>query len=322
MGGMFREFILEEEKQLNYFFSHLDVEKAEKMVNLFLSCKGKIVFTGVGKSGIIAEKIAKMMVSTGTKAVTLAVEDALHGDIGILEKEDLFVVMSKSGHTEELKSLLSIAKNRVAKVVGWFCNKEAKLKSFCDEVMILPIERELCPFDLAPTISTQVQLIFGDLLAMALMKKKSFSLNDYALNHPGGAIGRSTTLRVSDIMLKGEKIPLCFKEQTLSEILLELTNKRCGCVVIIDEINRVEGVFTDGDLRRAMQSYEARVFEQKMGDLMTREFMHIEEELMASEALKIMQKNPNKRVTMLPVIKESKIKGVILMHDIINAGVV
>ena len=317
---MIRELLSESKEQIDYFFAHLDSQNALGIFDALISCQGKIVFVGVGKSGIIAEKIAKTMASTGTKAISLSAADALHGDIAMVEEGDVVVAISKSGHTEELKNLLRMIKKRKTKIIGWFCNKEATLSSLCDLVMVLPIEKELCPFDLAPTTSTAVQLIFGDLMAVGLMRKKSFSIHDYALNHPAGSIGKSSTLSVEDLMLKGDRVPVCSRDDSLSDVLGELTSKRCGCILIRNENGEVEGIFTDGDLRRAIQTHQDKVFKQKIGDLMTKQFLHIEEQAMASEALSLMQNS--KRVAQLPVLNKGRLSGIVLMHDLVNAGVI
>jgi arabinose-5-phosphate isomerase len=319
---MIKHLISIAQEELNYFFKELNVEKADAVLKELLSCQGKIIFTGVGKSGIIAEKIAKTMASTGTKSISLSALDALHGDIAMVEPKDLFIAISKSGNTEELKKVLPAIKARKTKTMGWFCNSAAQLTPFCDLVMVLPIQKELCPFDLAPTISTQVQLIFGDLMAVGLMRQKSFSMQEYSLNHPAGSIGKAVSLKVEDLMLKGDKIPTCSKENRICDVLVELTSKRCGSILIVDKENCVEGIFTDGDLRRAMQLHSGAIFDLKIGEIMTKEFLHIEQEAMAREALSLMQNHREKRVTMLPVLSQKKLKGIILMHDIVNAGIV
>lgn len=318
---MLLELFKEQKEQLNYFFDNLRLDQAEQVLDVLYECKGKLAFTGIGKSGLIAEKIAKTLSSTGTRAFALSAVDALHGDIGMLDSNDMLIVLSKSGHTQELRELIRSVKLRGIPVMGWFCNDKANLSSECDLVMQLPIEKELCPFDLAPTTSTEVQLVFGNLITVALMRRSQFPLSQYALNHPAGSIGKKSTLLVNDLMLSGDQLPLCRANQLLSEVLVELTNKRCGCVVVVNENMEAEGVFTDGDLRRAIQHYSQSAFEMKMTDLMTKTFMHVTKDALAADAVSVMQHDSNKRVMMLPVLDGNKVEGLIMLHDIINHGV-
>ncbi|KKL06359.1 hypothetical protein LCGC14_2596830, partial [marine sediment metagenome] len=188
-------------KYLNFFFDNLDIEKANEILDLFISCKNNIIFTGIGKSAIIAKKIAQTMLSTGTKAMYLSAVDALHGDIAIITKDDIFVILSRSGETKEIIDLIFYIKKRQAKVIAIVSNKNSKIAKISDYFIDLPLEKELCPYNLAPTTSTTIQLIFGDILTVALMEKnKKFSINEYALNHPAGAIGMQINLKVEDLM--------------------------------------------------------------------------------------------------------------------------
>ncbi len=287
-----------------------------------LQTEGLIVFTGVGKSGIIAEKIAMTLVSTGTKALYLPPTNFLHGDIGILSEKDLFVLISRSGETEELLSLIPFAKRRGTRTLAIVSNAESRLAKIGDLFIELPFERELCPFDLAPTTSTAVQLLFGDLLVVALMRKKNFNLSSYALNHPSGAIGRKMTISVEDLMHKGESIPRAAPTDRLVDAITELSNKKLGALLITDEEQNLLGIFTDGDLRRALQTQGTAVLEKPLKDLMTVSALFIESQMLAWEALKIMQKDPKKFVMVLPVLEGKKVVGVLRMHDIVQSGIV
>lgn len=318
---MFRELFSEQRAYLNAFFERIDCEKAEAFLQACLACKGLIIFTGVGKSGIIAEKIATTMISTGTKALFLPPTNFLHGDLGIMTEEDLLLVISKSGETEELLALLPFVKRRRAKMLAMVSNPESRLAKECDLSIFLPVEKELCPFDLAPTTSTQVQLIFGDILAVGLMKAKGFSLNEYAFNHPSGSIGKKVMLSVSDLMIRDGELPLCEPDARLGEILAELTDKKCGCLIVVDEEKRLKGVFTDGDLRRALQNQGADVLEEKIESLMTRAAISVPRNILAWEAMKIMQKDPKRWVMVAPVVEGTKVVGIIRMHDIVQAGI-
>jgi arabinose-5-phosphate isomerase len=289
---MLKDLFREQKESIDTFFADIDIAQAEEFFELCLQCRGLIICTGIGKSGIIAEKIAATMTSTGTKALYLPPINFLHGDIGILSNEDILLVLSKSGETEELS----------------------------DFTMLLPLKKELCPYDLAPTTSTEIQLIFGDILAVALMQAKSFSLGDYAQTHPLGTIGKKTTLTVNDLMLQDDQLPLCGEQDRLVDVLVELSNKKCGCLFIVDSKRHLKGIFTDGDLRRALQSHGSAVLEKPVGNFMTRSPTVLKHGLLAWDALKMMQHDPKKWVMVCPVLEGNKIVGVLRMHDIIQAG--
>jgi arabinose-5-phosphate isomerase len=318
---MIAELLKEQERNLSHYFSQLDLKEVEAVVQECLKVKGLIVFTGVGKSGIIAEKIAMTMISTGTKALYLPPTNFLHGDIGILSENDLFVLMSRSGESEELLNLIPFAKKRGARLLAVTSSPQSRLAKQCDLAINLPFEKELCPFDLAPTSSTTVQLLFGDLLAISLMRSKNFDLSAYALNHPSGSIGKKVSVKVEDLMFKDHQIPLVKPTDRLIEVLVELTNKKCGALLVASEQKTLLGIFTDGDLRRALQSQGSEVLHKSMQELMTPTAMTIPKGKLAWEALQIMQKDPKKFVMVLPVVDEGKVSGILRMHDIVQAGI-
>lgn len=319
---MLKELFCEYQRNLNVFFDQIDADQAEEIFRLFLECEGMLIFTGVGKSGIIAEKLAMTMISTGTKALYLPPMNALHGDIGIVSEKDVLICISKSGGSEELLSLVPYAQKKGAKTVAWVSSPQAKLLAACDMGIHLPLNKELCPFDLAPTTSTAIQLIFGDVLSVALMKAKKFSLDDYALNHPAGVIGKKISLTVEELMLKGEGLPLCKPTDVLRDALVTLTNKRCGCLLVVDEKSHLLGIFTDGDLRRALQKNPDVVLEKTMETLMTPACTKTEKGKKALEALRLMQKSSQKWVNVLPVTDSERLIGLIRMHDLVQAGIV
>lgn len=319
---MLKELFCEYQRNLNVFFDQIDADQAEEIFRLFLECEGTLIFTGVGKSGIIAEKLAMTMISTGTKALYLPPMNALHGDIGIVSEKDVLICISKSGGSEELLSLVPYAQKKGAKTVAWVSSPQAKLLAACDVGIHLPLNKELCPFDLAPTTSTAIQLIFGDVLSVALMKAKKFSLDDYALNHPAGVIGKKISLTVEELMLKGEGLPLCKPTDVLRDALVTLTNKRCGCLLVVDEKSHLLGIFTDGDLRRALQKNPDVVLEKTMETLMTPACTKTEKGKKALEALRLMQKSSQKWVNVLPVTDSERLIGLIRMHDLVQAGIV
>jgi arabinose-5-phosphate isomerase len=317
---MLKNIFEEQRLYLNHFFSEIDSAEAEAFFEACLHCQGLIVFTGVGKSGLIAEKIAMTLISTGTKALYLPPTNFLHGDLGILTDQDLLVLISKSGETEELVTLLPFARRRQVRVLSMVSNPNSRLAKECDLSVHLPVKKELCPFDLAPTTSTVVQLIFGDALAIALMKAKSFSLSDYALNHPSGTIGKKMTLTVDDLMFKGDHIPLCRPEDRLVDVLVELSNKKCGCLIITDDQKKLLGIFTDGDLRRSLQCHGPQALERSVHTLMTRAPITVPSTTLAWDAMKIMQKDPKRWILVTPVMDGDQVVGIIRMHDIVQAG--
>lgn len=318
---MIKELIEKEKEVLEYFFKHLDLPSFEKIFEELLQCKGMIICTGIGKSGLVAKKIAATMTSTNTRALFLSAVDALHGDIGIASSGDVCLLFSKSGETEELLCLMPALRNKNVKTIAVVSNSASRLAKLTDIVINLPVKEELCPYNIAPTTSTLVQLIFGDILAIALMSKRNFSLDDFALNHPAGHIGKRTTLKVKDLMIQGSHIPLAYPDQNLMDILVELSNKRCGCVLIPDKEGKLLGIFTDGDLRRALQNKGALAMNQTMNDLMTKNPRKIESENLVIESIKIMEGLERKEVSVLPVVdNQNKIVGLIKLHDIIQAG--
>lgn len=318
---MLKELIDKQRSYTNHFFESFDLIELEKLIDQLISTRGIIFFSGVGKSGLIAKKIAFTMASTGTKALFLSPTDALHGDIGMVTHQDAFIMLSKSGESDELIQLAPAIRNKGASLIGILCNSQSRLGAFCDFTFQLPFKAELCPYDMAPTMSTTYQLLLGDLLTIALMKHKNFSLDDYALNHPSGRIGKRITLKVRDLMLTGTKIPLCKPEDKLGNVLIELTDKRCGCLVVIDEDGKLAGIFTDGDLRRTLQKYGGNVLDIPIHAVMTKNVKTMQPHALAWDAMKLMEANPKQRLTVLPVTNEQDIViGLLHLHDIVQSG--
>ena len=307
---------------LNHFFENLDLAALDKMVEILLQCKGMIILTGVGKSGLVAEKISVSMTSTGTRAFYISPINALHGDIGIAAKNDVIIMISKSGESDELLHLVPFFRNKGSKILSIVTNPASRLAKACDFNLTIPLEKELCPFDLAPTTSTVMQMIIGDILAISLMELKKFTQDQYAMNHPAGRIGRRIITKVKDLMITGNGIPVCKPRDTLGNTLVELSNKRCGCVLIIDEEMHLMGIFTDGDLRRALQKLGPAALDSKMEDIMIRSPRCIHSNELAWTALQKMEADQKHPITVLAVLDESeKVAGVIKMHDIVQAGI-
>ena len=304
--------------RLNQFFDAIDSQEAIKVFDALLSCRGMVILSGVGKIGLIAQKIAATLGSTGTRAVFLDPTAAVHGGIGIVSKDDVFLAFSKSGESEELLELIPSMRKKGALIISAVSERLSRLAKASDLYVYLPVEKELCPFDLVPTISTTVQLIFGDALAIALMQAKQFAPSDFALNHPAGFLGRKSSLKVSDLMIKNQEIPLCYGKDRLIDILHELTGKRSGCILIVDEKASLQGIFTDGDLRRAIQSKQEGALQMSMGSLMTEAPRTTDPEQFAIAALRKMEED--RPITVLPVLENGKVTGLLRMHDILQSG--
>lgn len=312
--------LLETQKeQIQPYFDQLDLAAVTVVFEACKACKGILYFCGLGKSGLIAEKIALTLSSTGTRASFLSAVNAMHGDLGILAPDDIVLFVSKSGQSDELLQVLPFVKRRGCKTISVTCLQNSRLQAGCDIHLHLPMGAELCPFDLAPTTSAAVQLLFGDLLTVALMRERGFSLMAYGLNHPAGRIGKRIALRVRDIMKTGAAIPLAHPSTSLVEALPTLSDKRCGCLLIAEK-GQLIGIFTDGDLRRALQKRGPEALSEPLLSLMTLNPQAIHPDALAFDAMQEMEREPNRRIMMLPVTENGHICGLILMHDIIQAG--
>lgn len=314
------ELFLQSQSHLAHFFEKIDLDHLRQVVDHLLACSGTVFLTGVGKSGIVAKKIAMTMNSCGVKAGYLSPLNALHGDIGMVSPGDCVLLLSKSGEADELLSLCPTLRNKGASLVAVVSQAECRLAKACDLTMVLPVAKELCPFDLAPTTSTVVQLLFGDLVAIALMRAKEVTINSFVLNHPAGQIGKRLTLKVKDLMVREKGLPLCNPEEKLVDSLVELSNKKCGCILIVDEKRQLLGMFTDGDLRRSLQKHGADALSLTMQELMTKTPRSVDPDLLAYDAMKDMESNQKGAITSLAVVKEGVLVGLIRLHDIIQSG--
>lgn len=317
---MLRSLLEKQKRSLDHFYSAVDTASWDRVVAKILSCSGVVVWSGVGKSGHIAQKIATTFVSTGTRSIFLSPAHALHGDIGFVSQEDVVIALSKSGESQELLDLIPFVRHKGAYTIAVVSRHGSHLEKIADDSVVLPVKEELCPFDLVPTVSTAVQLLFGDCLAIALMQQKQFTVQHFAENHPAGLLGKKMALRVQDLMLKEESLPICRSEDRLVHLLHELSMKQCGCLLVCDEEKRLQGIFTDGDLRRTIQSKGSDALQAPIGDLMTPCPMATTEDMLVVEAVKKMEENPLKLVTVLPVVKAGKVVGILRMHDVIRTG--
>lgn len=294
-------------------------ENFEKAVDLLHNCKGKVVVTGMGKSGIISKKIAATMSSTGTLAVFLHPAEGIHGDLGIVTANDVVLALSKSGETEEILTLLPSIKEIGAKIISLAGNIHSTLARESDVVINANVEREACPLNLVPTASITVAMVLGDALAISLLKKKGFKPTDFAVYHPGGILGKRLLLKVKDLMHKGDENPTLREDTNMEDIIVTLTEKKMGGVSIVDDCGRLQGVITDGDLRRSLRHKE-RLFSLKAKDIMTKNPVVTAPETKAVEALELME-NRLSQIMVLPVVDtEKKVVGILRLHDIARAG--
>ncbi len=287
-----------------------------RLVQKILHLKGRVIVTGVGKSAIIAQKIVATFNSTGTPAIFMHAADAVHGDLGIIQKDDLVLCLSKSGNTAEIKVLIPLLKqgaNSLASIVG---DQTSYLAKQSDFVLNASIEIEACPNNLAPTTSTTAQLVMGDALAVCLLECREFSKDDFAKFHPGGALGKKLYLKVSDLSSLNEK-PQIGSNSNIRAVILEITRKRLGVVAVLDQ-GELKGVVTDGDLRRMMERFPT--FENLCAfDVMNTDPKTIDSDELAVNALQLMKKH---NITQLLVLKNNSYEGVVHLHDLLKEGII
>lgn len=286
-----------------------------KTVELMLENKGNVVFSGVGKSALIAQKIVATMNSTGTTAVFMHAADAIHGDLGIVREGDIVVILSKSGETPEIKMLVPLIKLRGNKIVAMVGNRNSYLASQADFVLDVTVDEEAMPGSLAPTSSTTAQLVMGDALALILMRCRGFSTDDFAKFHPGGALGKQLYLRVKDLYVRNER-PEVGPDDNLTRVIIEMTHKRLGATVVC-EGGQLLGIITDGDLRRMLMN-TPDIEHVKAAQIMTSDPKTIESEALVVDALHKMRSNS---ITQLPVVDNGKYLGIIHLHDILKEGI-
>lgn len=286
-----------------------------KTVELILESKGNLVFSGIGKSAIIAQKIAATMNSTGTTAVFMHAADAIHGDLGIVREGDIVVILSKSGETPEIKMLVPLIKLRGNKIVAMVGNRKSFLALQSDLVLDVTVDEEAIPGSLAPTSSTTAQLVMGDALALILMRCRGFSSEDFAKFHPGGALGKQLYLRVKDLYVRNER-PEVGPDDSLTQVIIEMTSKRLGATVVTDN-GQLLGIITDGDLRRMLMKYPD-IEQVKASQIMTSNPKTIGDEALVVDALHKMRENS---ITQLPVMHDGKYLGIIHLHDVLKEGI-
>lgn len=311
-----KQIILQEAGTLRRIAGLLD-ENFRSAVELLSQSRGKIIISGMGKSGIIGQKIAATLSSTGTTSLFMHPGEAAHGDLGVVSRDDIVICLSKSGMTEELNFILPALRKIGVSIVAFTGNKRSYLAEKADVVLDVSVEQEACPFDLAPTSSTTAMLAMGDALAICLMNKKEFTHRDFAITHPKGALGKRLTMKASDIMTTSEALPVVAETAPLTDLILEMTSKRFGMSAITDQNGRLSGVFTDGDLRRLIQN-EKNFLSLQAKEVMTRGPKTVSADTMAEECLKILE---SYRITQLLVCDaENRPVGLIHIHDLVTLG--
>jgi arabinose-5-phosphate isomerase len=311
-----RDVLLNESSAIHNISNFID-DNFEACVREIYSAKGRVVITGVGKSAIIANKIVATLNSTGTPSIFMHAADAIHGDLGMIQSEDIVICISKSGNTPEIKVLVPLLKRRGSKLVALVSNTNSYLAEQADFILNATIAEEACPLNLAPTTSTTVHIALGDALAVCLLELRGFTSRDFAEYHPGGSLGKQLYLKVSDIYTYNE-LPIVSPTAQLKDVIVEISSKRLGCTAVIDDKSNLLGIITDGDLRRMLQK-SVNLNEIIATDIMTRTPKKIEKDEYAVAALHQMQAN---NITQLVVMDGSKIAGFIHLHDLLKEGIV
>lgn len=289
----------------------------EKAVSVITNCKGRIVISGIGKSAVIAQKIVATFNSTGTPSIFMHAADAIHGDLGMVQQDDVVIVISKSGESPEIKVLLPLLKNFGNTLIAIVGNIESFLAKQSNIILNTTVSQEACPNNLAPTSSTTAQLVMGDALAICLMELKGFRSDDFAKFHPGGALGKKLYLRVSDLYTSNEK-PSVLPKNNLKQAIVEMTKKRLGVTAVTDEQQNLLGIITDGDLRRMLEK-NVSIDQVTAEEIMTKDPLTISPDMLAVEALDILRK---KEITQLVVAEKGKYLGIIHLHDLVKEGLI
>lgn len=311
-----QDVLLNESQAIQNLSQYID-DNFEACVQEIYSAKGRVVITGIGKSAIIANKIVATLNSTGTPALFMHAADAIHGDLGMIQQDDIVICISKSGNTPEIKVLVPLLKRRGSKLVALVSNVNSYLAQQSDFVLNATIGEEACPHNLAPTTSTTAHLAMGDALAVCLLELRNFSSEDFAKYHPGGALGKQLYLKVSDVFSQ-HQLPLVRPDAPLKDVILEMTSKRLGCTAVAEDDKKLLGIITDGDLRRMLQK-DVNLSGVKAAEIMTRSPKSIEKDEFAVKALQLMQASS---ITQLVVVEDGKVLGFIHLHDLLKEGIV
>lgn len=313
-----REVINIEAAAVKGLLKHLD-HNFEKTVTLLAQCQGRVIVTGMGKTGVIGRKIAATLSSTGTPSVFMHSAEAVHGDLGQVTAKDVLMIISQSGETEETIRLLPLIKKMGSKTIAVTGNLQSTLAKYSDVVLNVGVKKEGCPLGLAPMASTTATLVMGDALAACLIDRKRFRKEDFALFHPGGNLGQRLLLKVEDIMRKDSNFAKVRSFMKVQDVLLTITKARSGCACVVDRKGRLEGIFTDGDLRRHLEQ-DLKVLSKTVREVMTKKPRSITKDKLAAEAFEILK---TKRIDELPVVdKNQKLVGLLDVQDLLKAGLV
>ena len=286
-------------------------------VEMLAACKGRVVISGIGKSAIVAQKIVATMNSTGTPALFMHAADAIHGDLGMIQEDDIVIVISKSGDSPEIKVLAPLVKNFGNKLIGMVGNMQSYLAAHADVVINTTVSQEACPNNLAPTTSTTAQMVMGDVLAICLIEVKDFKTVDFARFHPGGALGKRMYLKCGDLIKLHEK-PFVSEDESIKNVIVEISKKRLGATVILNKDEKPIGIVTDGDVRRMFEKYDDFI-NLKAKDIMSINPKMIQENLLAVEALEIMKVF---NITQIVVMNDKEYVGILHLHDLIKEGII
>lgn len=311
-----QDVLLNEAKAIEKLTAYID-DNFEACVREIYSAKGRLVITGIGKSAIIANKIVATLNSTGTPSLFMHAADAIHGDLGMIQREDIVLCISKSGNTPEIKVLVPLLKRRGSRLVALVSNTNSYLAQQADFVLNATIAEEACPHNLAPTTSTTVHLAMGDALAVCLLELRDFGIRDFAEYHPGGSLGKQLYLKVADIYLQ-HKLPAVSAETPLKDVIIEISGKRLGCTSVLDGNNNLLGIITDGDLRRMLQK-DIPLEGILARDIMSPNPKTIDKDEFAAKALHLMQQA---NITQLVVMDGPKVAGFVHLHDLLKEGIV
>ena len=281
------------------------------------NCKGKIIVMGLGKSGHIADKIAATFASTGTPAFFIHPSEAIHGDLGMIDKDDVVLILSNSGETEEIVSLIPMIKKMGISIVALTGNKKSKLSNEASVHVYVEVKEEACPMNLAPTASTTAALAMGDAIAVALLEKKGFTKEDFAKSHPGGSLGKKLLLSLGDIMHKDDEIPIVYETDKLASGLIEMSEKALGMTAVLNDNNELVGIFTDGDLRRTLEN-KIDIQSTYMKEVMKKDPYIMNEDTLAYNAVATLQEM---KITSLLIVKDKRLIGALNIHDLFRAGV-
>ena len=281
------------------------------------NCKGKIIVMGLGKSGHIADKIAATFASTGTPAFFIHPSEAIHGDLGMIDKEDVVLILSNSGETEEIVSLIPMIKRMGITIIALTGNKKSKLSNEASVHVYVEVKEEACPMNLAPTASTTAALAMGDAIAVALLEKKGFTKEDFAKSHPGGSLGKKLLLSLGDIMHKDNEIPIVYETDKLASGLIEMSEKALGMTAVLNDNNELVGIFTDGDLRRTLEN-KVDIQSTYMKEVMSKDPYIMNEDTLAYNAVATIQEM---KITSLLIVKDKRVIGALNIHDLFRAGV-